>query len=455
MRRTPRVHPAAAAAAMGLLLLGTGCRRDPETGLTGDDGADGADDGDPTGGGDAGSTDSTGGDGDSSDTGATPPKYDVGAIPDAPKAPDNCQMGGGGEETASFIWIANSGQGTVSKIDTVTLEEVGRYYTKQSTGDPSRTSVNLSGDVAVANRNGGIVKFYADITKCEDRDGDGQIQTSTGPDDVLPWDEEECRAWYSDFDYLSQRPIAWTPGEWNPGSCSYQNEMVWTAGSNDNWKGKPGGGGGTGVDVILLDGQSGDVEETINVPEVIPDYFGMYGGAVDESGNFWATQLGGGTMLRVRLSDFEVTTFNQSHGGYGMTVGASGYVWTCDYQVARFDPEDESWEVANAAGAGGGGCMEDAEGTLWVAGDQLVGIDVESLEVVQTYQVGGAQWEYLKGISIDFQGYVWAVPMSNAAYRVDPETGDYETVTGLVNPYTYSDMTGFALASAGGWTPAG
>ena len=52
-------------------------------------------------------------------------------------------------------------------------------------------------------------------------------------------------------------------------------------------------------------------------------------------------------------------------------------------------------------------------------------------------------------------GYVWAVGMSTSAYRVDPATGLYDTITGLVNPYTYSDMTGFALSSVGGGPPTG
>jgi hypothetical protein len=40
--------------------------------------------------------------------------------------------------------------------------------------------------------------------------------------------------------------------------------------------------------------------------------------------------------------------------------------------------------------------------------------------------------------------------MSSNAYRVDPATGNFDTVTGLVGPYTYSDMTGFALDDVGG-----
>src|SRR5688500_9581229 len=46
-----------------------------------------------------------------------------------------------------LIWVANSGEGTVSKIDTRTMKEIARYYTYPGGGaDPSRTTVSLVGD---------------------------------------------------------------------------------------------------------------------------------------------------------------------------------------------------------------------------------------------------------------------------------------------------------------------
>ena len=483
------------AVAMLALVAGGGCKRTPETpDLTGDGGAeDTGDDGgttsSPTG------TDS-GADGSSGTDGTDAPKYDVGGIPDAPTFPSNCEGGdgnGGGSEGPqfSFIWVANSSEGTVSKIDTVTLEEVGRYKTHPSYGDPSRTSVSLNGDVAVANRNGGLVKFWANPTNCVDRNGNGSIDTSTGKNDVLAWEDEECRAWFTDFDYESQRPVAWTPGQWSSSQCRYVDTKVWTSGTNGGWGGKggggvfpgkpepggmddggvepppddggiepppppPGGEGGGGVDVILVDGETGEVEHAVKIPEVIPDYFGLYGGAVDGDGNFFGTQLGYGHVVRVNLSDLEYTVWPQTNGGYGMTVDQEGRVWTCDYTTARFDPDTAQWDVVNLGGGGGSGCMVDAEGVLWVGGDVLTGVDTETLDIVATHNIGGGGgWTYLKGISIDFQGYVWAVTMNTEAYRVDPDSGEYETYSGLNGPYTYSDMTGFALANSGGWTPAG
>src|SRR5688572_1625164 len=141
-----------------LLAMGLACNQSPGgSGLTHGEtsnGGDAADDGAPP------PADDNGGAG--SDSGSTtldPPKYDIGGIPDAPPPFGNCggRSGGGGggnDPLYSYIWIANSSEGTVSKIDTVSLVEVGRYRTHPDFGDPSRTSVSLNGDVAVANRNG-------------------------------------------------------------------------------------------------------------------------------------------------------------------------------------------------------------------------------------------------------------------------------------------------------------
>ena len=50
------------------------------------------------------------------------------------------------------------------------------------------------------------------------------------------------------------------------------------------------------------------------------------------------------------------------------------------------------------------------------------------------------------GASIDNEGFVWIVDKGNKAFKVNPDTYAVElVVNGLVNPYTYSDMTGQGL----------
>jgi hypothetical protein len=373
------------------------------------------------------------------DTGPSDLKYDL-ALPDAATGCGaNGGGGGGGATDFSYIWVANSSEGTVSKINTQTLIEEGRYIVRaDSVGSPSRTSVNLNGDMAVANRSSGVTKIYARPEDCPD-----PANTSTGGADIKAW-QDGCVAWFTPFAYSSQRPVAWTQGEFDDGTCRYENTKLWTSGAND-----------PNIDVVLIDGETGVVEQTIPIPGVPANFYGIYGAAVDSQGNFWGSQLGLGSLVRVDIDDFSVQVWPMNQSGYGMTVDHEGRPWTCSSALARFDPVAQTWQANTTAGASGGGCMVDADGILWVGGYDanfaynLVGIDAETLMLTQTIPIPN----YAKGISIDFEGNVWAVSYSADAYRVNPTTMQIDTFTGLVGPYTYSDMTGFALSAAGG--PAG
>ena len=420
-----------------------------ETGDGGDgaEGASGADGGTSTG----GTTSASG----PSDGGAdSPVLFDLGAIPDAGDGFGTCLPGGHGgdgrerEPEFSFLWAANSTQGTISKIDTQTVTEVGRYYVRpDSSGSPSRTSVSLSGHVAVASRTGGITKFWATEEFCEESNGMPGIQTSTG-NTPLAWNMEECRAWHIPFGYDSQRPVAWAPGEWNVQTCRWENELLWTAGRN-----------GTNQDeVVLIDGDAGIVIDTVSIPGLKADAFGIYGAAVDSEGNFWgAGWATGNHLVRVRLEDMSVTvwpgpssTGTSSHW-YGMTVDVNGYVWNCASRVARFDPSTEAWTVSPELGSSVMGCMADGDpnGLLWLGGSGVRGIDRETFALVHSYPTPTSY-----GVSIDFFGYVWAVN-GNGAHRVDPQNGSVTSYNGLVGAYTYSDMTGYALNIVGGGAPSG
>jgi len=432
--------------------LGHGCAKNDATNA--DQGQDGedtgsatqADDDDGTTAADASATvtatagETTGAADDEGESGPPPIKLDVLGIPDVPE--QQCEGSGGGKGGGvnppdfSYIWIANSTQSTVSKINTETLEEEGRYMTREnSSGDPSRTSVSLNGDVAIANRNGGVLKIYARLADCDDPGN-----TSEGANDVKPF-PDGCVAWYTPFAYQSQRPVAWTPGEWDGNQCRWVNEKLWTSGANAS------------IDVILIDGDSGEVEQTVPIPGVSTGFYGIYGAASDADGNFWGSQLGIGQLVRVDRDDFEVETHPMPLSGYGMTVDQQGRAYTCSGSgAAQFDPETGTW--ATTAGVqGGGGCMVDAEGRLWLANytPQLVAVDIETLDLLTTIPIP----QYSHGISIDWEGNVWGVSMSTQAYRVNPEDGTVDTVNGLVGPYTYSDMTGWALGNAVGPPPSG
>ncbi len=417
-----------------------------------DDGADGKD-GDGSGDGNGGTTEGAD-DTDDGDATGSSVKLDVGSADDG--------VGGGGlcgcEHT--YIWVANSEESTVSKINTRTLEEEGRYLTKEGgSGSPSRTSVNLVGDVAVANRYGGLVKFWADVDNCVDRNGDGVIQTSTGKNDVLAWEAEECRAWFSDFNTTNQRPVAWTGGQVLPDSCDVSSAKVWTVASAT--AGFPGQGGAGGVIAYLVDGETGLAEQTVPIPEFNGALLGAYGGAVDAWGNLWFTSLGfgsGGQLARVSAEtlDYEIFMTPNNVQPYGITVDHKGRPWvssTLGEGAGRFDYNDKSWGVVTGF-FGGSGLTEGPEGNLMYisAGSSVYAVDLETLDQAGVWTTD----QTVKGVGFDVDGFLWAVTWADPevpgetapAYKVDVDTMTVQDVyTGLDYPYTYSDMTGSALGN--------
>lgn len=373
-------------------------------------------------------------------------KLDVGA-PEGGLGPCGCEL--------AYIWIANADEGTVSKINVRTLEEEGRYITRpDGNGNPSRTSVNLAGDVAVANRHGGLTKIFAEEGDCLDTNGMPGIQTSSGPGDVLPWGVEECVAWFTEFPTTNQRPVAWIGGEVTPGTCDSMDQKVWTVSSENPGLG-PGIGGAGGVRVSLVDGDTGVVDTEIIVPQ--EDFgggqLGAYGGAVDAAGNLFFVHMGsitlGPRLARVDIETFEYTVWPLPAGvaSYGITVDHTGRVWissTLGSGVARFDPVTEVWDTVGGF-VSLGGLAEGPDDHMWVATDQgAVSVHLETLERGPTFisQQGGGS----KGVSVDIDGYVWVV--NEWAWKVDPATGlDVGHYNGLTSPYTYSDMTGYALGN--------
>ena len=395
-------------------------------------------------------TTTSGSDSASGDTTATSGTSEVATTGDALKldvAPPD--QGGGacatkcGNTDWSYVWIANSGEHTISKLDTRSMEEVGRYQTRaDQAGNPSRTSVSIDARaVAVANRAGGITKIWAREEYCEDKNGNGTIETSTGKFDVLPFDQEECIAWFTAFpDATTQRPVAWTSGVYNEETCEYEDQKIWTASGN--------GSGGTwpcdgtdGIFVYRLNGDTGEVEDTVHMPDVTcGGTFGPYGAAVDTDNNLWMYIWSAGTLVNV---DYETLEYSTVQGGsYGITVDNKSRVWIDSGK--RYDPVTMQWDsqIGDLPGNGGSGVAQDLKGRIWKATAGGVGwVDAETMLVGDkvTLPNGGLA----RGIGVDVDGYIWAVILGGTeAFRIDPDTYEITTYDGLNAPYTYSDMAG-------------
>jgi streptogramin lyase len=393
----------------------------------------------------------TGGSSGSSDDGGV--KFDV-PPPDGGDT-DGVGCDCGSQLEFSYIWIANTNESTLTKLNTQTMQEEGRYLTRgDGNGSPSRTSVSISGRaVAVANRNGGVTKVLARPEDCDPlRNGQPGLQTSNGKDNVLAWDQDDCVAWYTAFPYTTQRPVAWMAGELDEVTCKYENEKLWTGGCQE--------GADTWVWVNRLDGDTGVVEDSISIVGFECSSLSPYGGAVDSKGNYWMTNLvpGQDRMVRVDAETLEYEVFTPPITPYGMTVDTLGRPWLASWlssggaSAARYDPETAQWALANNNVAYVmSGIQEDSKGRMWMNywtyNNAMTGgviyIDRESMQVSQPFEISACE---RRGMSIDLDGNVWSTAMScNQAFRFNPDTLEITTYDQLNGPYTYSDMTGWAL----------
>ena len=370
---------------------------------------------------------------------------------------------GGDRSGGAYIWVANTNESTVSKIDTVTMEEEGRYSTRPiSGGSPSRTSVSITGDaVVVANRSGGVTKIWADPDSCDPaRNGEPGLQTSSGAE-ALTFVAEDCIAWYHPSNHTTQRPIAWTSGTQDPVTCEYSGQAVWTSGCDPLVDSL--------VWVHLLDGETGVSLADLMVPGFPCAIFGAYGGAVDSNNDFWISNNSTSPLIaRIRRSDLSTEVFYAPHHAYGITVDSLDRVWLTINNVSadavaaqRFDPSTGIWDVALGTPLKGySGIQEGPDGRMWlnyVSGSStgLTWIDRETMEVGSPIDVPGAIG-WLNGISIDPAGRVWTVsPNADTAFRYDPDTEVIDSYDGLDHPYTYSDMTGSGLLNSACGSPVG
>ncbi len=363
-----------------------------------------------------------------------------------------------------IIWVANTEQGTVSKIDTDTFAELARYITGPdgAGNDPSRTTVNSLGDVYVANRAGRSVSKISVLgAGCPDANGDGVVNTSTGPSDVKEWGTDECVLWSTRLDGADLLRSAAAQDDTGPDGEVIP--YVWIGSWNRLlWKLD----GTTGAQILQTESPTNN-----------------YGFALDGTGNLWISGRGSPQALgRIdtrrcldAASCAAATCEGQGPGfddcvkqripapgeTYGITVDFMQRVWIAGYgggdRIMRYDPSAAAGARFQSVTPGFemSGIAADGVGWIWAAGHGhgVVRVNADTLE----YQiVAGTPGPYAKGMAIDQTGKIWAINQNggNDATVITPGPGIGDATIALgISPgpsmrYTYSDMTGQQLRLA-------
>jgi hypothetical protein len=397
-----------------------------------------------------------------------------------------------------FLWVANDPEGTVSKLDTRTGQEVARYASvthdplavvdhvgrigsvpawNNGQNHPSRTAVDFFGNVWVGNRAPGVqpstTKIMNAIAECTDRNGNGVIDTSrevNGTPGIQLADPAEFLA-EADECIRFTVVIGALTGDYGARALAIDSGI------------DPGDPGNAWVGMFAeqafyqLDGKSGALIK--RVPPTGALGVSPYGAAIDGVGRLWAPN---GCCGGVGLLGFEVATGNviqgltvqstTDKGSYGIAIDQANRVWLGGWPNAmavRFDPATAGYDEVPVpgyfgAGWGGRGIGFDADGNVWVCmhqtasgfpGGAVARINTNTLMATGAWATGQ---NTPVGCAVDFDGNVWGVNQSSStASRVyvnpltnepdiNPATGNLvDSFATGANPYTYSDFTGFGL----------
>ena len=341
-----------------------------------------------------------------------------------------------------YIWIPNGGDGTVSKINTRTHEEEGRY----ALGPSAQTalggiSVNLDVDVVVSASISGPRVTRVNLERCRDGDGDGRVETSASGEDLLDFGDDECVAWSTPIptnEMGALTTVAWE----QRGVFDGVEYYVWV-------------GDALGHRIFEL---TEDGELTGRAAAVAP--VEVAGIAVDPNGDLWAGSHGTqGHLARVNTDTLDVDTFVYPGQKYDcIAADAEGKIWITGLEStsAMFDPESETFEdLAIDAW----GISVDAEDYVWFGGldgfvYRLDRVSFESERIDGGYGgaggiLGGFGFVYT---AVDTDGIVWNMSTDgNTARAFAPDAVDRgQADAGLAldtldMPGTCGDMTGTQL----------
>lgn len=373
---------------------------------------------------------------------------------DAPNN-DQLQLNESGEPF-SFIWVAASARGTIVKIDTQTGAVLGEYLSAPDGRgrDPSRTTVDANGNVWAGNRAesvgglGSVVHIgLLENGQCEDRNGNGIIETSTGLSDILPWTNsggadnnggvstaaDECIIHYVRTSGTNVRTVA-------------------VDGANNVWV-----GGFGNLEHELYD------QDGIAVPGTQFNLgCGGYGGLVDGNGVLWSANISQSLLLRYDPATKTGNCIAVSLS-YGLGIDGNGYIWNsmwANNTIVKISPAgviEPGFPVSTFGAPNDRGVAVTPDNNVWVANSG--GSDVSRLlndgSLLAIIAVGTTP----TGVAVDAAGKVWVTNFSsNNVMRIDPATNLVDLTVDLgpgAGPYNYSDMTGSTLTAApdnGTWT---
>lgn len=363
--------------------------------------------------------------------------------------------GRGAATSSAFGWVASNASlsDTVTKVQLSSRTAVGVYRVglssnEMGTNQPSQVVVDKRGHAYVATRCPGCQAVVAKISAlpylCNDLNANRERETSTGLSDIRGWwsapDQDECLLW--------QVPVGDTDSQPQALTIDAQGRL---------WVGLH-----TEGRYVILSPDDGTELGSIGV-----DHH-PFGAAITPGGILWSLgRQEQGTLQPIATnSDLpnsaevgSLSSLPEANLGNGIAVDENGWVFIANSEggLLRYRPDeldaldgvgiwdslDVPWSTASR------GVTVLSGGTVYLTHpnvDSVTAHDSNSLEIIETYDLGDEEGSRPWGLCPDSDGLIWTANSGSSNVSViDPNEGVVATVTTEDNNTTNSDFTGYGL----------
>ena len=362
------------------------------------------------------------------------------------------------EEDVDYIWVPNSNQGTVSKVNTHTGAEVARYRVNPRTDEFTFTTiVDKDGNCWAANsRSGTVVKIgLLEKNQYTDRNHNGIIDTSRDLDhngiitgaELLAWGEDECVLFETIL--VPGRESTYAPGSYTGvyGSYDYGVRSLAVDSDNNLWAGNY-----NARFYYYINGENGQIIRSLNLTGANHN---SYTFVIDRNGILWS---GGNNLLRLDPSTDSVAITNLGYFinslaldsdehlfSYGYTTG-----WNRNSRLSRINTTNGALDwTQNLPFSDVAGVTITPDSDVWISEftsgwgwrrDYVKRFSHEGV-LKATIQPGYRP----NGLSIDSEGKVWVVDYDDEyIHRINPAINGVDLSKRIVGGrhYTTSSMTG-------------
>jgi PKD repeat protein/streptogramin lyase len=365
-------------------------------------------------------------------------------------------------DTLPYLWVPNSLSATVSKVDALTGDELGRYRTGPTAdAAPAVAAVDLEGSCWVGNRGAGtVVKIgLAENGGCRDRDGDGEIETSTDRNDdgnisgseLLAWGDDECAL--VEVSLVEGEEGTHVPGEEHDDYEANGLQAVAVDEAGDVWAGVY-----ASLMLYRLDGGSGEVLKSVDLAS---DATYPTGAVVDPDGTLWLSSWPDPWVLGVETATGDRQVVELGHGSGAVAVDDTDGLFVTGLESQVFSKVDTATgEVAWTQPAGylANGIATTEEGRVWIAAVGHGTVSRYNRDGVLTRSVNLPNGP--NGLAVDQDGKVWVIgALTDVIYRLDPDAVVSDLAKELVGTGGHAatgDLTGIVARNLttrfGTWT---